>query len=433
MLGSLLISPESYYEVVHFLEKDDFFIHRNGWIYHAVQRLHERREAIDPVTVGEELERMEQFESVGGASYLTYLLTSTPTAIHVETYARAVERTALRRRLLEAAQHIAQLAHEESEDVDVTIDRAEAELFAVSESRINAQLVPLDQVASEYYDMIQYLYEHQDEPLGIPSGFNDLDALLGGFQKGDLIIAAGRPGMGKTSFLLSLALNAVRRSHQKVAIFSMEMSRDQIIQRFVASETGIDTQRLRLGRLTEEEWTRFTLSIANLSELGVYIDDTPALSAVQLRTKCRRLQAEYGLGLVMIDYLQLMNSGSRTENRVQEISTISRGLKELARELKVPVLAASQLSREVERRQDKHPVLADLRESGSIEQDADVVMFLYRDEVYNEDTEYPNMAEIIISKHRNGPIGAVNLYFHKQLTRFDNLSRVRADMAGYTQ
>jgi replicative DNA helicase len=430
VLGALMISPESYYEVAHFLSRDDFFIHRNGWIYHAIERLHERGEGVDPVTVGEELERLEQIEAAGGPAYLTLLLTSTPTALNIASYAHTVEETATRRRALQAAQHIAEIAHDEAEDLDVAIDRMEAELFAVSEGRVNQQLIPLERVMSAHYDATTYLYENQDEARGIPTGFGDLDALLGGFQKGDFVLIAGRPGMGKTSFLLSLALNAVRRSGQCAALFSLEMGQDQLAGRLVAGETGIDSQRIRAGRLTEEELGRYTLAVANLSELPIHVDDTPALSVVQLRTKCRRLQAERGLGLVMVDYLQLMRSGARNENRVQEVSLISRRLKEMARELNVPVIAASQLSRDVERRQDKHPVLADLRESGSLEQDADVVMFLYRDEVYDEDTEYPNMAEVIVAKHRNGPVGTANLYFHKQLTRFDNLKRVKADMSG---
>jgi replicative DNA helicase len=264
------------------------------------------------------------------------------------------------------------------------------------------------------------LYEHRGEPLGIPTGFLDLDKLLGGLQRSDLIIVAARPGVGKTSLMLNIALSAARRFHQRVAIFTLEMSNEQIVQRLVSAETGIDSQRLRLGDLHEDEWPLFVQATSALSDALIFVDDTPSISALQLRTKARRLHAEHGLDLIIIDYLQLMTGDQRTENRVQEISYLSRSLKGLARELHVPVLVASQLSRAVEQRSDKRPVLSDLRESGSIEQDADIVMFIYRDDVYDEDSERKNLAELIVAKHRNGPTGSVELYFQKNLTQFKN-------------
>ncbi|MCZ2094691.1 MAG: replicative DNA helicase, partial [Anaerolineae bacterium] len=431
VLGSVLLNSDSLFEVASFLQPDDFFIVRNSWVWEAILRLQERNEQIDYVTVVEELRQQGRLDDIGGAAYITYLINHTPSSIYAEAYGRIVERAAIRRRLLAAASEIAQLAHEESADINEVIDRSEASLFAVTERRLRKELVPINIAISDYYDRIEHLYEHRGEPLGVPSGFVDLDRLLGGLQKSDLIIVAGRPGMGKTSWLLSVALNAAR-ARARVAIFSMEMSNEQIVQRLVSSETGISTQNLRLGKLDDREWTLFVEATGNLSNVRIFLDDTPAQSPIQMRTKCRRLYAEHGLDLIMVDYLQLMNSGSgRVENRVQEISFISRQLKQLARELNVPVLAAAQLSRAVEQRQDKRPQLSDLRESGSIEQDADVVMFIYREDAYNENTEKVNQADILVSKHRNGPTGVVTLYFRKELTQFSNLNRTGVDLAGF--
>jgi replicative DNA helicase len=329
-----------------------------------------------------------------------------------------VERTALRRRLIATASQIASFAYEEDQNVDEVIDRSEAVLFSISQRRVARDLVPIKQVLTDYYDRIAYLYEHRGEPLGVPTSFIDLDRLLGGMQRSDLIIVAARPGVGKTSMLLAIALSAARKYKQKVAVFSLEMSNEQLVQRLISSETGIDSQRLRLGDLQEDEWPKFVEAAGRLSDTMMFIDDTPGLSALQLRTKARRLHAEYGLDLVMVDYLQLMSGDFRSENRVQEISYISRALKGLARELNVPLIAASQLSRAVEQRHDKRPILSDLRDSGSIEQDADVVMFIYRDELYNPDSELKNIADIIVAKHRHGPTGTVQLFFRKHLAQF---------------
>jgi replicative DNA helicase len=432
LLGSILINPDALFEVASFLQVDDFFIVRNGWVWEAMLHIQERDEEIDYVTVVEELRQQNRLEEVGGAAYITYLINHTPSSIYAEAYGRIVERAALRRRLLTAASSIAQLAHEESADINEVIDRAEMSLFAVTERRLRKELVPIRNAISTYFDRIVRLYEHPDESLGVPTGFTDLDAMLGGLQKSDLVIVAGRPGMGKTSWLLSVALNAARAVRARIAIFSMEMSNEQLVQRLVSSETGISTHDLRRGQIDEREWALFVEATGNLSNLRIFLDDTPALNPLQLRTKCRRLYSEHGLDLIMVDYLQLMSAGSgRQENRVQEISFISRHLKQLARELEVPVLAAAQLSRAVEQRQDKRPQLSDLRESGSIEQDADVVMFIYRDEVYNEDTDRINQADVIVAKHRNGPTGAITLFFRKELTQFANLSKSNMDLAGF--
>jgi replicative DNA helicase len=423
VLGSLLIDPESIFRVSPFLHPDDFYIVKDRWVYEACLALHERREPIDFVTVTEELEKRGQLAEMGGPAFISYLINVVPTAIHAEGYGRIVERTAVRRKLLQAASDIAQYAYDEAADVDDTIDKSEQVLFAVSQRRQSRDLLPISEVMRSYYERIEYLYEHRGEPLGIPTGFIDLDKLLGGLQRSDLIIVAARPGVGKTSLMLSMALNAARKFHQRVAIFTLEMSSEQIVQRLISAETGIDSQRLRLGELREDEWPLFVQASSALGDTLLYLDDTPSISVLQLRTKARRLHAEHGLDLIILDYLQLMTGDTRAENRVQEISYISRSLKALARELHVPVMAASQLSRSVEQRGDKKPVLSDLRESGSIEQDADVVMFIYRDDVYNPDSERKNVAEIMVAKHRNGPTGTIELYFRNNLAQFVNAAR----------
>jgi len=417
VLGALLIDPEALFRVASFLRPDDFFVQKNGWIYQAILTLHERREPVDFVTLCNELEAQDRLDDAGGAAYIAQLIEGVPTAIHVEAYGHIVEETSVRRRLIRAAGDIAQLAYREQQEIGEVMDQAEQALFGISQRRIVRDLAPIQDVIRQYYDRIEYLYDHRGEPLGVPTGFMDLDRVLGGLQKSDLIIVAARPGVGKTSLCLSFARHAARLG-KHVAIFSLEMSNEQIVQRLVSAETGIDAQRLRLGQLQEEEWPLFVQATGVLSELPVFIDDTPSISALQVRTKARRLHAEHGLDLILIDYLQLMTGDVRSENRVQEVSYISRMLKGLARELNVPLVAASQLSRAVEQRADKKPVLSDLRESGSLEQDADVVMFIYREEMYKPETEKQHIADIIVSKHRNGPTGTVQLFFRQQLAQF---------------
>ena len=421
VLGSLLIDPDAIIRISTFLQSPDFFVERHGWVYQAVLDLHENRQPADLVTLSDELERRSQLDEIGGAAYLTSLMNVTPTSIHVEFYARIVERTAVLRRLISAASQIAQLAYQDTDDVEEVVDRAEEIIFGVSEKRVDRDLRPIRNVLEDYYDRIEYLHQHQGEVIGIPTGLADLDKLLGGLQRSDMVVMAGRPGMGKTSLALSIALQAARRWQKRVAIFSLEMSDEQLVQRLVSAETGIDSQRLRLGNIKADEWSTFYQAIRLLSETSVFLDDTPAISALELRTKARRLHAEHGLDLLIVDYLQLMRGGTRNENRQQEISFISRSIKALARELNIPILALSQLSRQVESRHDKRPMLSDLRESGSIEQDADVVLFIYRDDVYNPDTEFPNIAEIIVGKHRSGPTGIFSVYFKKHLAQFVDL------------
>jgi replicative DNA helicase len=420
VLGSVLVNAEVYYDLAHFLSPDDFFLHRNRWIWEAFSDLQEQRLPIDLLTVAEELERHGRLVETGGQSYLTGLINNVPSSIHAEAYGHMVEEAATRRRLLDAANQIARLAYQADAMLEDVVDESEKAVFGVSERRLPHQLQPLRQVLSEYYDRIDYLARHKDETVGVPTGFIDLDRLLGGLQPSDLLIIAGRPGQGKSGFCISAAKNAAQLHKKRVAMFSLEMSNEQLVQRLIAQETGINSQRLRLGEIQDEEWPLFTQAVSVLGDTHIYLDDTPSLSPLQLRTKCRRLHMELGIDLIIIDYLQLMTGDSRIDNRVQEVSYISRNLKALARELNVPVLAAAQLSRAVEQRADKRPVLSDLRESGSLEQDADIVMFIYRPDQYETDTLKQNIAEIMVAKHRNGPVGSVELIFRKSLAKFEN-------------
>jgi replicative DNA helicase len=584
VLGSLMIDPDAIIKVANFLRPEDFFRERHAWLYEAMRTLNERREPLDFVTIVDELERRERLEEIGGPAYLTDLIASTPTALYVDHYARIVERTAVLRRLIAAAGKIAELAYDESQEVDEVVDRAEQIIFGISESRIHRDLTPIRAIMSRVVDRIDFLSRNQDTLMGVPTGFTMLDRLLGGLQKSDLVILAARPAMGKTSFCLSIAQNAAKRHGTRVAFFSLEMSNDQLVQRLLAMETGIDSHRLRLGNIHEEEWPILLEAANMLANTHIFIDDTPAASVNDIRTKARRLYAEDGIDLIIIDYMQLMTGQSggngRNENRQQEISYISRSLKTLARELNVPVIALSQLSRAVESRSDKRPMLSDLRESGcltgdtlvtlatgecqpiaslvgqqdfdvfalntttgqlekstvsrafctgtkpiykltteqgrtiratanhpfltvdgwkrldklqngeqivgavcnrtgfggnpcgykphlrsteqdvilsieadgtepvydltvpgnhnfvandiivhnSIEQDADVVLFIYREDYYIEDTDRQNIADILVTKHRHGATGTVSLYFRKELTQFRDLEIQRTEL-----
>lgn len=432
VLGAVMINPEAYYDVAQFLQADDFYIHRHRWIWETFARLHEQRIPIDFLTVSEELDQQGQLAEAGGPAYLTSLINNVPTSLHAEAYGHIVEETAVRRRMLSAANEIAKLAYQQDVSVEEVMNDAEKAVFGVSERRTTRDLQPIKQVLSEYIDRIDQLARRDGEMYGVPTGFIDLDRLLGGLQPSDLLIVAGRPGMGKTAFMLSAAKNAAQIYKKHVAVFSLEMSSEQLIQRMIAQETGIDSQRLRTGKLTEAEWPLFTHAIEVLGDTVIFLDDTPALTPLQLRTKCRRLHLEFKLDLILVDYLQLMSSGRRSENRVQEVSYISRNLKVLARELNVPVLAAAQLSRAVEQRTDKEPQLSDLRESGSLEQDSDIVMFIHRPEVYEKDTLKQNLAQIKIAKHRNGPIGSIELVFRSQIAKFENAASENIDFAKLT-
>lgn len=429
VLGSLIIDPDAIFEVSGFLKPEAFYRAQNRWIYESILALNERRIPLDVVTLIEELRRREQLDEIGGEPTVINLLNAVPTSINVEAYGRMVDAAGIRRKLLLAAGSIARLAYDEAEDINVVLDRSEQALFSISEQRTDRALKPVKEIAGEYLERIELLRERGDEFIGIPTGFIELDRMLSGLNKSDLIIIAARPGMGKTALQNAVALHAARRYDKRVAMFNLEMSGEQLVQRMIAAETRIDSQRLRRGDLADHEWAIFLEALGRLSESKIFIDDTPSITPMQLRTKCRRLYAEHGLDLVMIDYLQLMQAEHPTSNRVQEVSEISRELKGLARELNVPVVAAAQLSRAVESRQNKRPVLSDLRDSGSIEQDADVVMFIYRDDYYNPETsERPNVAEVNVAKHRNGPTGAIDLFWHGQLATFRNLHRQEIEL-----
>jgi replicative DNA helicase len=424
VLGSLLIDRDAIIRVASFLKTDDFYRSGNGHIYQAILDLYNRREPPDFVTVVDELERRGLLENVGGISYLTELINSVPTAVHVEYYGRIVERTSTLRRLIHAGTEIANIGFDSGMDVEDALDRAEQHLFSVSQRRTARDFVSIGQVLENYFDKLDFIQQHRGEVMGVPSGFADIDKLTGGLQRSDLIILAARPSIGKTSLQLGFAHNAAVRAGKTVAIFSLEMSAEQLVQRLLSMETGVDSQRLRMGYIDDAEWEQISRAFGRLAEANIFIDDTPGISVMELRSKARRLMAEHGLDFVIVDYLQLMQ-GRRSENRVQEISDISRGLKGLARELDVPVLALSQLSRAVEARSDHHPMLSDLRESGSIEQDADIVMFIYREDAYDPDTDKKGIAEIIVAKHRNGPTDTVHLRFFDRTARFADLELYR--------
>lgn len=432
VLGSVLINPEAYYDVAQFLKGDDFYIHRHRWVWESFARLMESRKPIDYLTVVEDLTQNNQLDEIGGAGYIATLINNVPSSLHAEAYGRIIEETAIRRRMLEAANRIAKLAYKEESSLETVMDESEKAVFGVSERRMTRDLEPIRVTLSDYYDRVGELAKRDEDIRGVPTGFIDLDRMLGGLQPSDLIIVAGRPGMGKTGLALSIAKTASQKHKKHVAIFSLEMANEQLVQRLISQETGIDSQRLRTGRLHDGEWQLFTEAIDSLSNTVVFLDDTPGITPLQLRTKCRRLHLEFKLDLIIVDYLQLMGSGVRSENRVQEVSFISRNMKIMARELNVPVIAAAQLSRAVEQRADKRPMLSDLRESGSLEQDADIVMFIFRPEQYEQDSVKENLAEIIVAKHRNGPVGTVELVFRKNLAKFENAATRQVDLSQVT-
>ena len=420
VLGSILIDRDAIVRVAGFLHAEDFYREAHRTIYQAAVDLFERREPADFVLLCDELERRGRLEQVGGPAYLTSLINLVPTAVNVEYYGHVVERCAILRRLITAGGQIAGVAYDLQHDAEQAVDKAEQILFALTQRRRAREFIPIAEVLEHYFDQIDYIHQHRGQTFGVPTGFTRLDELTGGLQRSDLIVLAARPGMGKTSLALNMATHAALKNNIPVGIFSLEMSKDQLVQRLICSQAGIDSHRLRTGFIEESEWAKIAQAIGELSEAPIYIDDTPGISVMELRTKARRLQAEHDLGFVIVDYLQLMQ-GRRTENRVQEVSDISRSLKELARELNIPVLAASQLNRSVEQRPNNRPQLSDLRESGSIEQDADIVMFIYREELRDPETTRRGVADIIVAKHRNGPTADIELAFLAQQTRFANL------------
>jgi replicative DNA helicase len=424
VLGSLLVDRDAIIRVASYVRAEDFYISANGTIYQAILDLYNRREPTDFLTLSDELERKSMLEEVGGLGYLSSLLNIVPTAVHVEYYGRIVERTATLRRLIDAGTSIVGIGYQEGLEAEDALDSAEQALFTVSQRRQTKDFQSISDVLDRLFDQLDYLQQNRGEVVGIPSGYSDLDKLTGGLQRSDLIILAARPSMGKSALALGMAYGAAVQHGKKVGFFALEMSAEQLVQRLLSTETGVDSHRLRLGQIDDNEWDRISRAFGRLAEAQIFIDDSANASVMDVRSKARRLQAEQGIDLLIVDYLQLM-SGRRTENRVAEISEISRGLKGLARELNVPVVALSQLSRAVETRADHRPMLSDLRESGSIEQDADIVMFIYRDDKYDENSEKKGIAELIVAKHRNGPVGTVNLRFFDRTARFADLELYR--------
>ncbi len=423
VLGAMLIRQEAITETQEILRADDFYREAHRIVYNAIEELFSNHEAVDLVTLTEQLRKTNNLDKVGGISFVTALANSVPTAANVVYHAKIVKEKAELRRLIDAATEIAAKAYADEDDVDDIMDDAEKKILAIAANQMRGNFVPISEIIISAIDRVERLYENQGGLTGISTGFSDLDQLTSGLQPSDLVLVAARPSMGKTAFTLNIATYAALHD-SSVAFFSLEMSKEQLVQRMICSEGGIDSQRLRTGDLLDEEWTQLIATADRLSTAKIYIDDTPGITVMELRSKARRLKAEHGLDLVIIDYLQLMQGRSARsgDNRQQEISEISRSLKALARELDVPVVALSQLSRSVESRQVKKPMLSDLRESGSLEQDADIVMFLYREDYYNQETENKNITEVIIAKHRNGPIDTVRLFFHKEYTKFRSVS-----------
>lgn len=424
LIGSLLIDKDAIIKIADIVHMDDFYVDKNGLIFSAIIKLFEKREPLDVVTLSEELEKQGNLKEIGGASYLTDLVNGVPSASHVVQYAQIVAQKATLRRLIEASSLINSMAYDEEEQLDSLLDNAEKTLFDVSQKHLRQNFVSIKDVLAESFDRLDSLHKDKDSIRGVPTGFTGIDNVLAGLQKSDLIILAARPSMGKTSLALNIAQNVATKQGVPVGIFSLEMSKEQLIDRLLASEAGIDSWKLRTGNLEDKDFEKINKAMGVLAEAPLYIDDSAMANVMEMRTKARRLQSEHDLGLIVIDYLQLMSGRAGSENRVQEISEISRGLKGLARELNVPVIALSQLSRSVEQRTPKIPQLSDLRESGSIEQDADVVMFIYREDYYEKETEKKNIAEVLIKKHRNGPTGDVELFFQPEQTLFRSIDRV---------
>ena len=429
VLGAMLISKEAIAEAAQILNPVDFYREAHRIVYEAMLDLSNKNQAVDNLTVIEQLNKAGLLEKVGGIAFVTALANTVPTAANVIFYAKIVKEKSLMRRLINTATAIATMGYEDSEDADTIMDKAEKMILEIAANRKTSDFTPIKQIVIDTFSKIEGLYESKGGLTGLSTGFKDLDRLTTGLQPSDLILVAARPSMGKTAFTLNIASHVAIKENKPVAFFSLEMSKEQLMQRMLCAEGLIESQRLRVGDLDEQDWQKLIAAADKFSKAPLYIDDTPGISIMELRSKARRLQQEKGLSLILIDYLQLMQGRNNkgNDNRQQEISEISRSLKSLARELNVPVIALSQLSRSVESRQIKKPMLSDLRESGSLEQDADIVMFLYREDYYNAETENKNITDVIIAKHRNGPVDSIQLFFHKQFTKFADLLRTTDD------
>jgi replicative DNA helicase len=424
LLGAILIDADALVKIADSVSVADFYEPRHQRIYEAVLALYEKRSPIDVLTLADQLKGSGFLDMVGGAAYLTELTNFVPTATHVEQYAEIVAQKALRRRLIKSSQEIVTLGYDESKQLRELIEEAESSLFQVSQQHVKQSIISIEDILAESFERLDDLHKDKKKIRGVPTGFKDMDEILAGLQRSDLFVLAARPSMGKTALVCNLAHNVAVQSKLPVLLFSLEMSKEQLVDRILSMESGVDAWALRTGNLTDADFEKIGEAMGTLSEAPIYIDDTPGVTVSDMRTKARREAHKHPLGLIIVDYLQLMSGGSRfgsSDNRVQEISEISRGLKGIARELNVPLIALSQLSRSVESRSPQIPQLSDLRESGSIEQDADVVAFIYREEYYNPETDRKNITDIFIKKHRNGPVGNVELYFDKQRQRFRSL------------
>jgi replicative DNA helicase len=430
VLGAIFLEPSALTMASEMLIPEDFYRAAHQKIFNAMLKLNDHGKAVDLITVTEELAASKLLEDTGGVSYLSELAGSVPTAANIEYYARIVGEKSLLRRLIRTATEIAKDGYTREDEVEALLGEAEKNIMEVAQRKNAGAFHNIKDVLVRTYDNIEQMHNRKGDITGIETGFRELDRMTAGFQRNDLIIVGARPSVGKTAFALNIAQNVAIKTGENVAIFSLEMGAEQLVMRILCAEGNIDAQRLRTGSLTDEDWAKLTMAMGSLSNAGIFIDDTPGVRISDIRSKCRRLKQEHGLGMILIDYLQLiLGSGRSGENRQQEVSEISRSLKQLARELQIPVIALSQLSRGVEQRQDKRPMMSDIRESGSIEQDADIVAFLYRDDYYDKESENKNIIEIIIAKQRNGPTGTVQLAFVKEYNKFVNLENRFDDSA----
>lgn len=424
ILGAVLIDENVLTRVSDSIKAEDFYDPRHERIFAAMIRLYERHQPVDLLTLSDELKKQDHLDEAGGTDYISELTNQVPTAAHAESYAEIIVQNAMRRRLITASGTIAELAFDESKESAELLENAEQELFAISDKAGKKDMVSLEQILVESFDRLEELHKNKGALRGVRTGFRDLDGMTAGLQRSDLIILAARPAMGKTTLVTNLAYNVATLAKQAVLFFSLEMGKEQLVDRMLADAAGVDAWNIRTGNLSDQDFEKLSRAMGEMAEAPIFIDDTPGVTVLDLRTKARRAAHDHPLGLIIIDYLQLMQGSGRSgDNRVQEVSEISRGLKLVARELNVPVIALSQLSRSVENRSPQIPQLADLRESGSIEQDADIVAFIYREAYYNPETEFPNITDLIIAKHRNGPTGKVELYFDPERLKFMDLDK----------
>ncbi len=424
LLGAILINEDALADVSEIITAKDFYEKRHELIFKAVMRLYERHRPVDLLTLTDELKRKKELAEIGGSTYLTELTNYVPTSAHAKAYAELISQKAVRRRLIKASHKISEMGYDEESSIKELLGQVESEIFSVSDQSLKQDLVSIESILTDSFDRLEELHRNKGALRGVKTGWRDLDNITAGLQKSDLIILAARPAMGKTTLVTNLAYNVATVAKLPVLFFSLEMSKEQLVDRMLADASGIDAWNIRTGKLNDTDFTKLSDAMGELAESKIYFDDTPGLSVLEMRTKARRAMHEHPLGLIIVDYLQLMQAtNAGFNNRVQEVSEISRGLKLIARELNVPVIACSQLSRSVEMRNPQIPQLADLRESGSIEQDADIVMFIYREAYYNPESDRQNETDLIIAKHRNGPTGKVGLYFHPEKLRFMSLDK----------